>query len=158
MNKCIFTGRPTADPEVRYSQGENSTCVASYTIAVQREGRRVEGQPEADFIRVVAFGKTGEWVEKYIKKGVLYLVEGRIQTRSYTNKEGNKVYVTELVAQRHEFCERKNAGTSAEAAAPAPAADPAPAPAAPAPEPEIGEGFMGYDEGGFGDDEGLPFN
>lgn len=101
MNKVFLMGRPTKDPEVRYTQGEQPTAVARYTLAVDRRG---EG---ADFISCVAFGRNGEFAEKYIKKGTKIVIEGRIQTGSYTNKEGVKVYTTDVVVENQEFAESK---------------------------------------------------
>lgn len=110
MNKVILMGRLTRDPEVRYSQGESAMAVARYSIAVDRPVSRNAGgdQATADFINCVAFGKNGEFAEKYLHKGTKILVEGRIQTGSYTNKDGNKVYTTDIVVERHEFCESRN--------------------------------------------------
>ena len=90
MNKVIEIGRLTRDPEIRYSQGANTTCVARYTLAVDRKFKQ-EGQPTADFINCIAFGKLGEFAEKYLKQGTKIAIEGRIQTGSYTNKDGQKV-------------------------------------------------------------------
>ena len=98
----------TRDPEVRYSQGENATAVARYSLAVDRRFSRNE-ENSTDFINIVAFGKAGEFAEKYLHKGTKVLVTGRIQTGSYTNKEGQKVYTTDVVAEDQEFCESKNA-------------------------------------------------
>ena len=115
MNKVILIGRLTRDPEVRYSNGETPLAIARYSLAVDRQGGRNAGgdQQTADFINCVAFGKQGEFAEKYLHKGTKIAVEGRIQTGSYTNKDGNKVYTTEVVAERHEFCESKgSAGAS----------------------------------------------
>ncbi|MCR4813574.1 MAG: single-stranded DNA-binding protein [Lachnospiraceae bacterium] len=111
MNKVILMGRLTRDPDVRYSQGENSTAVARYTLAVDRRFSRNE-ENSTDFINIVAFGKSGEFAEKYFKKGMKVLVTGRIQTGSYTNKEGQKVYTTDVVAEDQEFAESKNASAS----------------------------------------------
>ena len=108
MNKVILMGRLTRDPDVRYSQGENSTAVARYTLAVDRRFSKNE-ENSTDFINIVAFGKAGEFAEKYLKKGTKVLVTGRIQTGSYTNKEGQKVYTTDVVAEDQEFAESKNA-------------------------------------------------
>ena len=105
MNKWIGTGRLTSDPEVRYSQGENATAIARYTLAVDRKYNRE--QQSADFIGCVAFGKSGEFAEKYLRKGMKIAVTGRIQTGSYTNKEGQKVYTTDIVVEEQEFCESK---------------------------------------------------
>ena len=114
MNKVILMGRLTRDPEVRYSQGENSMAIARYSLAVDRRmSRKDAGSNEqtADFINIVAFGKSGEFAEKYLHKGMKICVSGRIQTGSYTNKEGQKVYTTDVVAEDQEFCESKNANS-----------------------------------------------
>ena len=103
MNKVILTGRLTRDPEVRYS-GE--TAVARYALAVDRKFKK-EGEATADFINCVAFGKSGEFVEKYLRKGTKIAITGRIQTGSYTNKDNQKVYTTDIVVEEHEFCESK---------------------------------------------------
>ena len=112
MNKVILMGRLTKDPEVRYSQGEQSTAVARYTIAVDRRFRRDGDQQTADFIGCVAFGRLGEFAEKYLRKGTKVLVTGRIQTGSYTNKDGQKVYTTDVVVEEAEFVESKNSSSS----------------------------------------------
>ena len=111
MNKVILMGRLTRDPEVRYSQGENALAIARYTLAVDRRNFRNNGNDEqtADFINCVAFGKSGEFAEKYFHKGTKLVVSGRIQTGSYTNKDGVKVYTTEVVVEDQEFAESKNA-------------------------------------------------
>lgn len=107
MNKVIEIGRLTKDPEVRYSNGANgSTTVARYTLAVDRRFKR-DGEPTADFINCIAFGKLGEFAEKYLHKGVKIAVTGRIQTGSYTNKDGQKVYTTDVVVEEQEFAESK---------------------------------------------------
>ena len=111
MNKIILMGRLTKDPEVRYSQGNNPMAIARYTLAVDRKFKR-DGEPNADFINCIAFGKNGEFAEKYLHKGIKIAVEGRIQTGSYTNKDGQKVYTTDVVVESHEFCEGKNANQS----------------------------------------------
>lgn len=111
MNKVIMIGRLTRDAEVRYSQGENATAIARYSLAVDRVGAK-DGQPSADFISCIAFGKNAEFAEKYLKKGIKIAVEGRIQTGSYTNKEGQKVYTTDVIVERHEFCESKSTGAA----------------------------------------------
>ena len=108
MNKVVLVGRLTRDPEVRYSQGDNATAVARYTLAVDRRFRR-DGEPTADFIPCVIFGRSAEFAEKYFRQGMRVLVSGRIQTGSYTNKDGNKVYTTEVVVEEQEFAESKNA-------------------------------------------------
>lgn len=136
MNKVILMGRLTKDPEVRYSNGETPMAIARYSIAVDRQGKQ-QGEQTADFINCVAFGKQGEFAEKYLHKGTKIAIEGRIQTGSYTNKDGNKVYTTDIVVDRHEFCESKGGNGSSNDA---PAAD---------------EGFMNLP--GNIDDE-IPFN
>lgn len=110
MNKCELVGRLTRDPEVRYSQGENASCIARFSIAVNRRFKNAEGNYEADFINCVAFGKSGEFVEKYFKKGMAIGITGRIQTGSYTNKDGVKVYTTDVVVEEAEFVESKGGG------------------------------------------------
>mgnify|MGYP000770042527 CR=1 FL=1 len=152
MNKVILIGRLCADPEVRYSQNQNQTAVARYRLAVDRRFKR-EGEQTADFISCVAFGKVAEFAEKYFRQGLKVIVTGRIQTGSYTNKEGQKVYTTDVVVEDQEFAESKavsdaNAG-SFRAAAPSPA----PAPATPVS--DAGDGFMNIPDG---IDEELPFN
>ena len=144
MNKVILMGRLTRDPEVRYSQNaDGNMAIARYSLAVDRGVSRnaSSDQPTADFINCVAFGKQGEFAEKYLHKGTKIAVEGRIQTGSYTNKDGQKVYTTDVVVERHEFCESKgaNGGASYQSAAPSGADD----------------GFMNM-PGGI-DDE-IPFN
>jgi single-strand DNA-binding protein len=107
MNKWIGMGRITKDPEVRYSQGDNQLCIARYTLAVDRRGKQ-QGEQNADFVQIVAFGKSGEFAEKFLQKGTKLVVTGRIQTGSYTNKDGVKVYTTEVVAEDQEFAESKS--------------------------------------------------
>lgn len=113
MNKVILMGRPTRDPEVRYTQGERSIAIARYTLAVDRRGRRDQNgsQPSADFIQCVAFGRNGEFAEKYIRQGQRVLIEGHIQTGSYTNRDGQKVYTTEVVVETQEFADSKRDDT-----------------------------------------------
>ena len=152
MNKVILVGRLTRDPEVRYSAGEGSMAIARYSLAVDRRGRRDNAgsdQPTADFINIVAFGRDGEFAEKYLRKGMRILVEGRIQTGSYTNKEGQKVYTTDIVVERHEFVESKGAsqGGSGDSFAASGAGQPMAQPE--------GDGFMNIPDG---IDEELPFN
>ncbi len=106
MNKVILMGRLTRDPEVRYSQGEQAMAVARYTLAVDRRGKNQENS--ADFIQCVAFGKAGEFAERYLHKGTKIVLTGRIQTGSYTNKEGQRVYTTDVIAEDQEFAESKN--------------------------------------------------
>lgn len=108
MNKVILIGRLTRDPEVRYSAGENATAIARYTLVVDRKYKQ-EGQQNADFIQCIAFGKSAEFAEKYFRKGMKIAITGRIQTGSYTNKEGQKVYTTDVVIEEQEFAESKNA-------------------------------------------------
>lgn len=110
MNKVVLMGRLTKDPEIRYSSGQQeSIAIARYSLAVDRRIRR-DGEQAADFIPIVAFGKAGEFAEKFLHKGTKLLVTGRIQTGSYTNKDGQKVYTTEVVAEDQEFCESKTTG------------------------------------------------
>ena len=111
MNKVILMGRLTRDPEVRYTQGDNAMAIARYSLAVDRRFKR-DGEPDADFINCRAFGKAGEFAEKYLKKGTKIAVVGRIQTSSYTNKDGQKVYTTDVVVEEQEFAESKNSGSS----------------------------------------------
>ena len=149
MNKVILMGRLTRDPEVRYSQGENSTAIARYTLAVDRRFRRNnDGEQTADFIGCVAFGRSAEFAEKYFRQGLKVIVTGRIQTGSYTNKEGQKVYTTDVVVEDQEFADSKGAG-SGDNGGFAPGSRPMPAAAAPA------DGFMNLPIGV--EDEGLPF-
>ena len=110
MNKVVLMGRLTRDPDVRYSQGEQPMAIARYTLAVdRRRGRSNDGENTADFISCVAFGKSGEFAEKYLHKGTKLVVSGRIQTGSYVNKDGVKVYTTEVVVEDQEFAESRNA-------------------------------------------------
>lgn len=144
MNKVILMGRLTRDPEVRYSQGDNAMAIARYTIAVDRRFKR-DGEASADFIGCVAFGKQGEFAEKYLRQGTKIAVTGRIQTGSYTNKDGQKVYTTDVVVEEHEFAESKaaaNEGGFQQVSRPAPSE-------------AIGDGFMNIPDG---IDEELPFN
>ena len=107
MNKCIFVGRITRDPEVRVSTGDTATTVARYSIAVDRKFKR-DGDQTADFINCVAFGKNGEFAEKYLHKGMKIAIVGRLQSGNYTNKEGQKVYTTDIIVEEHEFVEAKS--------------------------------------------------
>lgn len=111
MNKVILMGRLTRDPEVRYTQGDNPMAIARYTLAVDRRFNRNGDDAAADFIGCVAFGRSGEFAEKYFRKGTKIVVTGRIQTGSYTNKDGNKVYTTDVVVEDQEFAESKNASS-----------------------------------------------
>lgn len=113
MNKVILMGRLTRDPEVRYSAGDNATAVARYTLAVDRRMRRNDGEQSADFIGCVAFGRSAEFAERYLRQGMRILVTGRIQTGSYTNRDGQKIYTTDVVVEEQEFTESKSsAGTA----------------------------------------------
>lgn len=109
MNKVILMGRLTRDPEIRYAQNENNTCIANYTLAVDRKYKRQGDEQTADFIRCVAMGKGGEFAEKYLHQGTKIVVEGRIQTGSYTNKDGQRVYTTDVMVESQEFAESKAA-------------------------------------------------
>ena len=111
MNKSILMGRLTRDPEVRYTTGENALAVARYTLAVDRRFKR-DGEPTADFVNCLVFGKSAEFTEKYFRQGMRITISGRIQTGSYTNKEGVKVYTTEVVVEEQEFAESKSASES----------------------------------------------
>ena len=146
MNKVILMGRLTRDPDVRYSQGDNAMAVARYTLAVDRRFNRNNDDQTADFISCVAFGRSGEFAEKYLHKGTKIAITGRIQTGSYTNKDGVKVYTTDVVVEDQEFAESKNSAGSGDSGF-APAGRPAPAAA--------GDGFMNIPDG---IDEELPFN
>ena len=114
MNKVTLIGRLVADPEIRYTQGENATTIAKYRLAVNRRFKR-EGEQEADFIPCVAFGKQAEFAEKYLSKGMKIAVSGRIQTGSYTNQDGQKVYTTDIIVEETEFCESKGSGSTTSA-------------------------------------------
>lgn len=137
MNKVILMGRLTRDPEVRYSAGDNSTAVARYTLAVNRRFKR-DNEPTADFIPCVAFGKAAEFAEKWFRQGMQVTISGRIQTGSYTNREGRKIYTTEVVLEEQEFAESKRDGNV-----------PAPQPA------DAGDGFMNIPDG---IEDNIPFN
>lgn len=149
MNKVILMGRLTRDPEVRYTQGENATAVARYTLAVDRRMSRnnQNGDQTADFIQCVAFGRSGEFAEKYFHKGTKIVVTGRIQTGSYTNKDGQRVYTTDVVVEDQEFAESKSVAAQNNSGGFAPADRPSPS--------DAGDGFMNIPEG---IDEELPFN
>lgn len=112
MNKVILMGRLTRDPDIRHSQGENATVIARYTLAVDRRGRRDGAEQTADFISMVSFGRQAEFIEKYAHKGLKLVVTGRIQTGSYTNKDGQKVYTTDVVGEEIEFAESKRVADS----------------------------------------------
>ena len=112
MNKVILMGRLTRDPEVRYTQGDNAMAIARYSLAVDRRFKKDGDEQTADFINCIAFGKAGEFAEKYFRKGTKIAVVGRIQTGSYTNKDGQKVYTTDVVVEEQEFAESKSSGSS----------------------------------------------
>ena len=154
MNKVILMGRLTRDPEVRYSQGgENSLAIARYTLAVDRRFKRNGDDQTADFIGCVAFGRNAEFAEKYFRQGLKVVVTGRIQTGSYTNKDGQKVYTTDVVVEEQEFAESKASSDSY--AASHPRTEAAPAPSMPSPSAASADGFMNIPDG---IDEELPFN
>ena len=147
MNKVILMGRLTRDPDIRYSQGENAMAIARYTLAVDRRGRKDGSSDQsADFISCVSFGKVAEFAERYLHQGTKIVAEGRIQTGSYTNKDGQKVYTTDVVVENCEFAESKNSASDAGNYS---SSRPEPTSAA-------GEGFMNIPDGV--EDEGLPFN
>lgn len=142
MNKVILIGRFVRDPEIRYAT--NDRCCANFSIAVDRKYKQ-EGQQDADFPRVIAWGKTAEFIEKYFKQGMKIVIEGRIQTGKYTNKEGQTVYTTDVVAESVEFAESKSAASNGNNSKPAES------------KPKIDEdGWMSIPDDV--DDEGLPFN
>lgn len=151
MNKVILMGRLTRNPEVRYTAGEESTAVARYTLAVDRRYRR-EGEATADFIGCIAFGRNAEFAEKYLRQGIRIVISGRIQTGSYTNRDGQKVYTTDIVVEEQEFAESKKSQESAAGQQSARGQQSETRPAAP----EVGpDGFMNIPDG---IDEELPFN
>lgn len=117
MNRVILMGRLTRDPEVRYSQGERTMTIAKYTLAVDRRSRRSQGDNEqtADFINCVAFDRAGEFAEKYFRQGMRVLISGRIQTGSYINKDGIKVYTTDIIVDDQEFADSKGAASGGQA-------------------------------------------
>ena len=139
MNKVVLMGRLTRDPDIRYTQQQ--MCAARFTLAVDRRFKKDGEQQTADFISCVAFGKTGEFIEKYCHQGTKLVVEGRIQTGSYTNRDGNKVYTTDVVVEQAEFAESKSTTTRE---------------SRPEPSSASGDGFMNIPDGV--EDEGLPFN
>ena len=147
MNKVILMGRLTRDAEVRYSQGDSSTAVARFTLAVDRRFKRDNDQ-STDFINCVAFGKTAEFFERFGRKGTKFVTEGRIQTGSYTNKDGQRVYTTDVVVENVEFAESKASSNEANYGGYVPTEKPSPSQAA-------GDGFMNIPDG---IDEELPFN
>ena len=148
MNKVILMGRLTRDPEVRYSSGENALAIARYTLAVDRRFHK-DNEASADFIGCVAFGKGGEFAEKYLRQGTKIVVTGRIQIGSYTNREGQKVYTTEVVVEDQEFAESKAASQNNSQTSAGNRQQPPP------PMPTDKDGFMQIPDG---IDEELPFN
>lgn len=147
MNRVILMGRLTRDPEVRYSQGERSMAIARYSLAVERRKRKgQDNEQTADFINCIAFDKAGEFTEKYFRQGMRVLVSGRIQTGSYTNKDGVKVYTTDIVVEEQEFADSKNASSGG-------GSQPTSVSGVSG---SVGDGFMNIPDGV--EDEGLPFN
>lgn len=144
MNKVILMGNLTRDPEIRYSQGENSLAIARFSLAVNRRFAR-QGETDVDFFNCTAFGKTAEFVERYFKQGSRMTLCGRIQNDNYTNKNGEKVYSVQIIADEVEFAERKSTADQNMASAGS----------APAPASTAGDDFMNIPDG---IDEGLPFN
>lgn len=149
MNKVILMGRLTRDPEVRYSAGENSMAIARYTLAVDRRFKR-DGEASADFISCVAFGRQAEFAERYFRQGIRIVVTGRIQTGSYTNRDGVKVYTTDVVVEEQEFAESKAVSDSHVSHTAS-----APSMGTPAPAAASADGFMNIPDG---IDEELPFS
>ena len=144
MNVVTLMGRLTKDPELRYTMGEKSTAICRYTLAVNRNRKR-DGEPDADFFRITALGKQGEFAEKYLRKGTKILLEGEIRNNNYTNKDGNMVYQDQIIANSIEFAESKSAQANNAGFAPE----------MPAPNASAGDGFMNIPDGV---DEELPFN
>ena len=141
MNRWNGIGRLTKDPSVTYTQGAETMCIARYTLAVDRRGKKQDGQPSADFISCVAFKNNAEFAEKYLKQGMKIAVEGHIQTGSYKNRDGQTVYTTDIIIDSQEFCESKKNATDDTPAASEPSS--------------VGDGFMNIPDG---IDEELPFN
>ena len=139
MNKVILMGRLTRDPDVRYTTEENPLAIARYTLAVDRRFHK-DGEATADFISCVVFGRAAEFAEKYFRQGLKITISGRIQTGSYTNREGQKVYTTEIVVEEQEFAESKSSGDNGAAYYP-PKQTPPPAPA------DGADGFMNIPDG-----------
>lgn len=145
MNKVILMGRLTRDPDIRTATGENTMTIARYTLAVDRRARKTDtGEPTADFISCVAFGKAAEFAEKYFHQGMRVLITGRIQTGSYTNKDGQKVYTTDVIIDEQEFADSRAAGQVNSTGTEASQADSMP-----------GDGFMNLPVGV--EDDGIPF-
>ena len=151
MNKVILMGRLTRDPDIRYSQGVNPTAIARYTLAVDRRFRRNNDDQTADFISCVAFGRSAEFAEKYLHQGTKIAVTGRIQTGSYTNRDGQKVYTTDVIVEDQEFAESKAASQQSSGGSYQAPARQAERPAAP-----LDDGFINIPDGV--EDDGLPFN
>lgn len=141
MNKVILIGRLTRDPDVRYSQGDKPLAVAKFNLAVERRYKREGDEQTADFINCTAFGKIGEFIERYCHQGTKLVVEGRIQTGSYTNKDGLKIFTTEVMVEHCEFAESKAAASGN---------------TRPNPEDASNDGFMNIPDNV--EDEGLPFH
>lgn len=142
MNKVILIGRLTRDPDIRYTAGESANCIARFSVAVNRRFKDADGNYGADFINCVAFGKSGEFIEKYFRKGMAIGLTGRIQTGSYTNKDGQKVYTTDVVVEETEFVESKNGSGGNSSSVPTPSSP-------------SDDGFMNIPDG---IEEELPFN
>lgn len=150
MNKVILMGRLTRDPDVRYSSGENTMAIARYTLAVDRRFKR-DGEATADFISCLAFGRVAEFAEKYFHQGIRIVVSGRIQTGSYTNRDGQKVYTTDVVVEEQEFAESKSSSSSSTGSGRSEGS----APSSPSAPPIGSDGFMNIPDG---IDEELPFS
>lgn len=145
MNKVILMGRLTRDAEIRYSQGDNARAIARFSLAVDRRFQRQGEEAQTDFINCVAFGKTAEFLERFGHKGTKFVLEGRIQTGSYTNKDGQKVYTTDVVVENIEFAESKSSSGNNGGFSPAGTLEPSGA----------DSGFMNIPDG---IDEEIPFN
>lgn len=149
MNKAILMGRLTRNPDIRYTQGEKPVCIARYTLAVDRRFKR-DGEQEADFISCVAFGRQAEFAEKYLQKGTKVVISGRIQTGSYTNREGARIYTTDIVVEEQDFAESKAtaAGSNPESRAAAAGSEaPKQKEETAANQPPLQDGFMTIPEG-----------
>ncbi len=156
MNKVILMGRLTRDPDIRYSSGESATAVARFTVAVDRRFASRDKEQTADFISCVAFGRTAEFAEKYLRQGIKVALTGRIQTGSYTNRDGQKVYTTDVVAEDIEFAESKSVSDANRSMSGGYQPTQAPQPvSAPDPLGAAGDGFMNIPDG---IDEELPFS
>ena len=156
MNRVVLMGRLTRDPEIRYSNGENALAIARFTLAVDRRFNRRDGEQTADFITCKAFGKQAEFAERFLRQGIKVAASGRIETGSYTNRDGVKVYTTEVILDEIEFAESKAANDAARSNSSMGGGGGYPsAPAAPGPTGAAGDGFMNIPDG---IDEELPFN